>query len=115
MEGKCARIEKTVPIDPHRPYVVAAAGYRVNAITVCARIRAWHHRPCAAVPMQRQGLAGGELSIRVFAGSPNVVAAAGCCIKTISICAYIRACHLRPCAPVPVQRERPTGLATRIV
>jgi hypothetical protein len=38
MEGKSARIETSVPIDSYGPHVVAAAGYCVNAITVCARI-----------------------------------------------------------------------------
>jgi len=113
MEGKGARIEEAVPIDPHRPNIVAAASYCVNAITVCARIRAWYNRPCAPVPMQCQGLAGGELSIRVFAGGPHIIAAARCSPKEITARAYIRACHPRPCAPVPVQGERHTRPARR--
>lgn len=108
MESKGSRIEEAAPIDSHRPHVVAAAGNCVNAITVCARIRACYHRPGAAVPMQRQGLTGGELPIGVFTCSPDVIATAGCSPKEVTARAYIRASYPRPYAAVPVQRERHT-------
>jgi hypothetical protein len=129
MESEGARIEEAVPIDSHRPHVVAAAGYCVNAITAGAKIWAWHYRPYAPIPMHRQSLFGRTIA----PGGPHVAATAGNCTEIIEICTYIRTCYVRPCAPVPVQRERhtrparryplglyvappaPTGLATVIV
>ncbi len=112
MEGKGARIETSVPIDAYSPHVVAAAGYCVNAVTDCARIGAWHDRPCAAVPMQGQS-AFGRAACSAGASGPNVVAATRCCLKEVGVRARIRACHVRPCAPVPVQGERHTRPARR--
>src|SRR5439155_12088539 len=113
MEGKCARIKKTVPIDPHRPNIVTAAGYRVNAITVCARIRAWYNRPCSPVPMHDQGALLSELSIIVFAGSPHVVATPCHSINGVNACVWVGNLHMGPSAASPVQRERHTRPARR--
>jgi hypothetical protein len=109
MEGKCARIEKTAPIDSHSPNIIAAAGYCINAITVCTRIRAWHYRPCVPVPMHCESLFRSPIAPR----GPHVVAAAGNSTEIIKISAYVRTCYARPCATVPVQRERHARPARR--
>jgi hypothetical protein len=109
VESKSARIEIAAPIDAHSPHVIATACYCVNAITACAKIWAWHYRPCAPIPMHRQSLFGGAIA----PGGPHVIAIAGNCTEIIKICAYVRTCHPRPCAPVPVQRERHTRPARR--
>src|SRR5437588_730203 len=90
-------------VNPHSPHVIAAAAYSEKFVHTQARTRAWHHRPCAPIPMQYHRAKG-----IVVPHSPNVVAAACYCCELVVACGRIRACHVGPCAPVPMQRERPT-------
>ena len=59
------------------PNIIAAANHCVEIVPPKARIRAWHHSPCAAVPMQRQGPPHKEALVegRIGPHSPSVVAA----------------------------------------
>src|SRR5438067_1288271 len=96
-------------IFPHSPNVVTAAAYSVKVVLACARIRAWHHRPRAPVPMQSQSLRG------AIADGPNIVASAAYSVKLVLPWANVRAWDLGPYAPVPVKRQRPINVGGDVV
>lgn|SRR6478735_8877019 len=115
MEGKGVEVYAGVDVNPDSPNVVAAARHCINEIFVRASVGAWHLGPCVPIPMQCKGPLNEELPIGVLATGPHVVAAAGHCIKEVSACARIGGYHLGPGAAIPVQRQRPSGLAAGII